>query len=234
LPTDFLLCAIHRKSLAMLESYYESNAARYCVSAISFLVLVLCIFRLRRRYAAEIYAVWYIFPLTFIIAVGLLVLRNYSVSYFGGGEGIRYAGQYWWINEAYQYLTDFEGELEIVSAVLVLALLPQYLTYLLGGLSGSASKPLFVSQITRVAIWSVIKFLAGCAGLFLGFCARLAASGYAPPVLLADGMINLAGSFFVMLVYLEGSAFLGDGKRSWLNVFRRIHNYCTRFRALDG
>jgi hypothetical protein len=43
-------------------------------------------------------------------------------------------------------LRDGEAEVKMVLALVSLAILPRWLTYILSGLSGSASPPLFISQ----------------------------------------------------------------------------------------
>jgi len=67
----------------------------------------------------------------------------------------------------YHSLTDVDDEALIIAVVAALVIGPQLLTYLLSGLSGSASPPKFVSQIGKISIWSFVKFTAGVGGIFV-------------------------------------------------------------------
>jgi len=58
-------------------------------------------------------------------------------------------------------------EFVLVATVVYLTIGPQFLAYLLSGLSGSAATPIFVRQISTIAVWSIIKFLAGLSGILL-------------------------------------------------------------------
>src|ERR1700732_3960548 len=62
-------------------------------------------------------------------------------------------------------LTDPIEELWLVGAVIFVAIVPQLLTYILSGLAGTASTPKLVWQFEKIAIWSLIKFLAVAGGI---------------------------------------------------------------------
>ena len=53
----------------------------------------------------------------------------------------------------------------LASALLVLAVGPQLLTYVLSGLTGAASAPKYITEVGTVAIWSIVKFAAGLGGV---------------------------------------------------------------------
>jgi hypothetical protein len=136
---------------------------------------------LRKTHATEIYMVWYVFSFVFVLFFALYALFfAYAVnpashqteikSSFGESEAA-------FFQTVFNYLTDFKGEVKMVLAVVGLVVVPQLLTYLLSGLSGSASPPVFVSQITKVAIWSLVKFLAA----FSGLLAAIAVWGWFQP-----------------------------------------------------
>jgi hypothetical protein len=129
------------------------------------------------------------------------------------------------------WLRDGEGELKLVLVMVGLVVLPQWLTYVLSGLSGSASPPVFVSQVTDLAIWSLVKFSAALAGIVT-----------AEPVvkLVMDGSFD--GRSILDTIGLLGVAFL----LVWVNsvvryrmehlyqrrafrTLRRLHKFFTRF-----
>jgi hypothetical protein len=66
----------------------------------------------------------------------------------------------------YKTLTEIDGELLLVGTIVYLGTAPQLFTYLLSGISGSATAPIYIRQIGLVAVWSLIKFLAGLGGIF--------------------------------------------------------------------
>lgn len=67
----------------------------------------------------------------------------------------------------YYYFTNLNNELLLVAAFVYIGIGPQFLTYFLSGLSGSASPPKFVRQISMIATWSLVKFMAALSGILL-------------------------------------------------------------------
>ena len=122
------------------------------------------IFELRRRHSSGVYAIWYIFS--------FFLLLFFALYYYAERERTELThllGPSWvsTLEFVHHMLTDVEGEVQLVVAVLYLAVAPQLLTYLLSGISGSATPPVFVRQTASIAVWSVIKFLAGLGGILL-------------------------------------------------------------------
>jgi hypothetical protein len=133
-----------------------------------------------------------------------------------------------------------------VLAVVGLVVVPQLLSYVLSGLSGSASRPVFVSQITNVAVWSLVKFLAALSGTnaaYFGWnglhVSLFSGNG------IGDDMHRLQAQFpgdfsfiFVplmwafLLVWMKDVLFKGsaDGwyQQKMFSKFRRVHEFFTR------
>ncbi|UVO31719.1 hypothetical protein [Bradyrhizobium arachidis] len=144
-----------------------------------------------------------------------------------------------------EYLTDTRAELGLVATLLIVTIAPQLLNYILAGLSGCAAAPRYVWQFEKIAIWSLIKFLAAFGGVLiadgLGIYAmefkyddramvlyRL--NSYLDDFLWGMGAIALAFIVAVIQVYtLEAAQALGNAwpqkPRSW--PFR-VHRYFTR------
>jgi hypothetical protein len=123
------------------------------------------VYELSQDHPGEVYGIWYFFSLLFLIFVALYILAEWLCK----KEVTEVLGEFLapafkWVYDA---LTNFQGELILVAAFVYVAIAPQVLTYLLSGFSGAASLPQFIQTIRWLAIWSVIKFMAGLAGILL-------------------------------------------------------------------
>jgi hypothetical protein len=136
------------------------------IAAVIFILTFLsgAIYEMRLRHSAEIFAIWYVFWF-FILTFGALYFIAESQSKeVTDVLGTSFSGTLKWFLDAF---TDLGGEMKLVGAFIYLGIVPQLFTYVFSGFSGSASAPHFVRQITAVAIWSVIKFMAGLGGITL-------------------------------------------------------------------
>jgi hypothetical protein len=120
--------------------------------------------KLRRDHSLEIYAIWYVFSLLFLIFLALDTISERTGKEITNLFGEPYAGA---MKFVYNSLTNVEDELMLVSTFVYLAVAPQILAYILSGLSGSATPPRWVRQIGTIAIWSLLKFLAALSGILL-------------------------------------------------------------------
>ena len=144
----------------------------------------------RKRCTPEINVIWYAFSLVFVIfwcletAMWLGLLDGLKPLWIdpsnpqlpapvppyppSGQMPQRAEPDPWtirWLFEGAQHLLiDIKGELALVLAVVITAIVPQLLTYILSGLCGCASTPKLVWQFEKFVIWSLIKFLAALAG----------------------------------------------------------------------
>jgi hypothetical protein len=122
---------------------------------------LVAIFRLRKEHSNEIYLIWYTISFFFTLFLGLEIIAS-------GSDAAGVCGSYESAcRTVYGYLTDFVGESKLLVIFLTLAIVPQFFAYFLSGLSGSASAPKFVSEVTKLALWSFIKFSAAFAGILL-------------------------------------------------------------------
>jgi hypothetical protein len=116
--------------------------------------LVFSIWWLRKTHPHQIYLIWLSFSFFFVVFL--------LVSFYTGD-----LGHYPIVKAAFDYLTDIDTEVKLVASAIALVIAPQALTYFLCGLSGSASPPKFVANVTDFMIWSLIKSLSACSGIFL-------------------------------------------------------------------
>lgn len=81
---------------------------------------------------------------------------------FQGAIGVR-------LNSFLKFMLDLNADIAIFSSILTIILLPQFVSYGMSGLFGSASAPLFVGATIRFFIWSIVKSLLVVAGIVLAF-----------------------------------------------------------------
>jgi hypothetical protein len=190
--------------------------------------LPMLIFALRKNHPNEIYVIWLFF--SFFLAVS----SNVALEDVFGAERREIVAY------VLKYLIDGETEITIVLAIVSLVVLPQWMTYILSGVFGVASPPLFVSQITRLAIWSVVKFSAALAGVVLASLtahltmgSRLETYKFLEGLgflafLSAGGLLSMA--FFLVWIYSAARRTVEFvyqvNALSWL---RHIHRFFTRY-----
>jgi hypothetical protein len=124
-------------------------------------ILVFAIASMAEKHSGEIYLIWYIASFFFVLFCVLQVIalnRGVQLTEVCGSHQDD-------CKAIYDYLTDPGGEAAFIFISFILAIVPQWLTYFLSGLSGSASPPRFMSQFGRLAIWSLVKFAAALSGI---------------------------------------------------------------------
>lgn len=175
---------------------------RWLMGAVGLLIIALTNLHLRHKHNKDVFAIWYLFSLTTILgAIGLYWFVHNVENDHGLSDAIR----------------EFENEDNerlLVGLFLLVAVAPQIIAYLLSGLSGSAVAPPFVGSVTRLAVWSLIKFYATAAGLRLGtgIGLNLAKQGnaYTVPYSIQTVLPELGLSFGLTFCLLRGSEFLGQ------------------------
>jgi len=128
------------------------------------ILLPLSIWKLRKTHAHHIYVIWLFFSFFFVLFAVLFAVaevNNVQLEDVFGEDAKKV------FTVVLKWLRDGEGEVKLVLVMVGLIILPQWLTYVLSGLSGSASPPFFVSQVTDIAIWSLVKFSAALGGIVL-------------------------------------------------------------------
>jgi hypothetical protein len=160
-------------------------------------------------------------------------------------EGELYSARYFY-TEIRSYLTNGHHELALVATILIVTIAPQLLNYILSGFAGCATTPRLVWQFEKIAIWSLIKFLAAFGGLSVAGALGVYANGknylydeasgqnfylygyggYVDDLLWGVGAVTLAFVVAVCQVYtLEAAHALGEKRQSWPYV---VHRFFTR------
>ena len=179
----------------------------------------------------EIYLIWYINSLFFTLFYGLGIIaeqKNVRLTEVCGTYQEN-------CKAVYEYLTNVQGELSLIAVVSALAIGPQLLTYILSGLSGSASTPRFVSQIAKIAAWSFVKFAAGLGGILIA--EPMAKLTVGKPVAFHDfiaGWRYTCLSFLYAWLYITTverlPVYLLDELRGWpLRILLIFHRFFTRY-----
>lgn len=183
-----------------------------------------------RGYHSEVYLIWYINSFFLILFYGLGVIA--AQNNVGITEVCKPYEET--CRSAYEYLTNIRDELTLIAAVSALAIGPQVLTYVLSGLSGSASPPRFVSQIAKIAVWSLIKFTAGLGGILLSKpLVDLTVGRHVTFHEFLPGFRYTTISFLYAALYIAATRGLADHLREQLaglplRVLVRIHRFFTR------
>ncbi|WP_439365486.1 hypothetical protein ACNJYD_04360 [Bradyrhizobium sp. DASA03005] len=136
-------------------------------SALLLLSLVVSIRQLTRwGQATEIN--WLLYAFSFVLVVRLAVDFAAYVNDYGSLHV--FLEQHLGIPSKYtlalhEWLTNVRDELILVATIIVVAIAPQLLTYVLAGLFGCAKSPPLVWHFEQFAAWSLIKFLAALSGI---------------------------------------------------------------------
>jgi hypothetical protein len=104
-------------------------------------LLGVAIVELRNRHPAEVYTLWYVFSLTLCISfVGFLAFPNLApLNKLVPDADLGVVGQ--WASFVLRTATDIGGEAKLITFVFVVLVLPQIISFLLGGLSGCGWRP---------------------------------------------------------------------------------------------
>jgi hypothetical protein len=144
------------------------------LSGLLFLIIIcISIMLIRRDHAHHVHTLWYLFSfvLCFYSGVSLYIYSpNSTFDQFSlPGKALI------WIVKV---STDVEGELYFVSSILVLVIVPHFLSFLVSGIFGCASPPIMVSTTTRVVILSLIKFFCVLSAIY---ASQSFVYGFTPP-----------------------------------------------------
>jgi hypothetical protein len=216
-----------------LESHQQIFGRLIFVSILIF-ALYLSLRQLKDAHSREIYAIWYVFSLFFVIFSGLAYIATIKQI-----KVIAVCGEYASTCRAMiGWLVNVNDELILVGSLFAIGIIPQLLTYLLSGLTGSASPPKFVWHIEQIAVWSLIKFLAGFSGVTMGITFGEFAAGKP-----SDFGVYLGGAMFVFgAFYLaaaetwlrEGLPALWRSYEAHLWPLAAIHRFFTRNARKDS
>jgi len=210
-----------------------SIAALSLLGLSSVVILCLAIFSIRRDHPHHIHTLWYIFSLT-LCAVSVLFLYIYANKNVQGTLLDGATGQ---IAVIFMNASmDVREEIYILIVILALFVLPQILSYGISGTFGCGSPPIFVSTISRIVTWSLIKFFAVLSGIL---AAQSILALYGRPYLyprdcptkLVESAVMISISFLTMAMYYKiGEIYNHISRHLRLRAFEAFHRFMTRYR----
>jgi hypothetical protein len=188
---------------------------------------------LRRSHARHIYLIWYVFSFFFVLFLSLNVVAGHNQQHI---EDIFGSSAKAYFMTLYDLLTDGEGEIKMVLGIVGLVVLPQFLTYILSGVTGSASPPLLVSHSMDFAIWSLAKFSAALSAIVLAdWAVKVDWQQWRNFDIITSLSLFLAIWLLVLsflLVWMHHVIGRGIGfvlSLKAFSVFLLFHEFCTRF-----
>jgi len=123
--------------------------------AILFLGLKLAI-----SHPSDVRIVWYLFSLS-CVTTTLAALWAISIDVYGSFQG--YLGGN--VNSILKFMLDLDTDIKVLCSALVVFVVPQACSYVLSGLYGCASAPIFVGRAVGIFVWSIVKSSVVAAGI---------------------------------------------------------------------
>ena len=204
---------------------------------IAALAIVLICNRLANRHGGDVRVVWYLFSLSVVctLVAALWATDIGAIDAVGVFQG-RWGAM---INWLLKFMLDLETDLKIFAALLAIFVAPQMANYLLSGLFGCASAPIFVGKAFGFFIWSVVKSFVVASGILSTVSIYGWAHGWmewsvkgAVSMLLLSLML-LSMSFWILHVYRdvggdEAAKSLAPRALRVQRFFGRLHVWFTR------
>lgn len=185
---------------------------------------------LANRNGRDIRSVCYLFSLSMVCTlVGLYFAINAGAIDADG----RYQG-YWGekINWLLSVILDLSADIEIFTALLVIYVLPQAMTYILSGLFGRASRLIFIGGAFRIYFLSIVKSFIIASGVVFAIAAYShfydwRGLGWKKEAsMFISSFVIISIVFFYLSMYREiFNSSLKIQKFSYLN---RLHSWFTR------
>lgn len=122
---------------------------------------------LSRSHSSDVRIVWYLFSLSLVVSLGVSI---WALNYGALDSAGKYQGNAGMIlKKLVDLVMDIEADFIVFGGIVAIVVLPQFLAYILSGLSGSATSPRFVKGSTIFFVWSIVKSLAVAAGVVVAF-----------------------------------------------------------------
>ncbi|MEF3073883.1 hypothetical protein V2P20_02480 [Methylobacter sp. Wu1] len=182
--------------------------------------------KLAEENGTDVRVVWYLFSLASVAtciatawASSVGAIDNQGV--FQGELGAA-------VNAFLTFMLDLDTDLKIFSAILVMVLLPQIASYVLSGLFGCASAPIFVGGAIRFFVWSIVKSFVVAAGIVLSIALYgyfnhwngWNAKGTASMSSMSGLLLML--SFSMLYLYRDVHAAVDKPSTNWFPKFQRM------------
>lgn len=119
--------------------------------------------QLSRKHGSDIRVVWYLFSLSLVMTLGIALwaINIGAIDEHGNFFGSVGASIKWLL----KFMLDLNMDVKIFLTIVVLITLPQFVSYILSGLFGSASPPLLIEGSLSFFVWSLVKSFAVASGI---------------------------------------------------------------------
>jgi hypothetical protein len=121
--------------------------------------------QLSRKHPSDVRVVWYLFALAATVSFFLAHWANGYGAIDNTGNFHGRAGSV--LNFLLKASLDLQASIDFCLAIVAIVLIPQAVSYVLSGLSGSAAAPIFVGGSVTFFAWGLIKSLAVASGVGL-------------------------------------------------------------------
>lgn len=140
------------------------------IKEVAFLLLLtgviwLVISQLRAKYGTSVHVIWYLFSLAWCAAIIALPWAQDAGVIDVRGRAINAPGRVFM--GVFNFSLDLGADFRLLSALVFLIIGPQWLSYLLSGVFGCASRPKLVAYCVDFFAWGMAKSSAVAAGVLL-------------------------------------------------------------------
>lgn len=152
--------------------------------------------KLADQHGSDLRIVWYLFSLSSVCtamaagwasSVGAI---NPSGSFQGNWGNA--------IETLLRFMLDLDTDVKLFAAILAVFVIPQVSSYLLSGLLGCASSPIFVGRAFALFVWSVVKSFVVASGILLTVAIYGSARGWVAWNL--KGAVSMSFSSLMLLM----------------------------------
>lgn len=204
---------------------------QYCLILLWIMAILYIIWyykkELSKKNGSDIHIIWYLFFLSATITFFIMHLAIHTgiIGDNGQAQGA-YGAKFFMV---FNFMTNIEEDLKILTSILAIIILPQWLSYLLCGTVGCAIKPKFVSWSFKIYIWSVIKSFVTLSGIMIVISMFLAYKGWGFTfqqafLISAVSLTSLMYAFFLASFYRE-IPMISSKITDKMNSNIRIRNY---------
>jgi len=195
---------------------------------------------LGRKSRSDLRAIWYLLSLSVVVT---FIFASWAIQNGALDERGSYVGNAGSVFKRFiDFSMDVTLEAQMLAVMVGVTVLPQFFSYVLSGLSGYASSPVFVGKIFCIAFWSLIKSFLVCAGCLFSIGIFSAykgwifqkAGGFLVPVFFSETIICF--SFYGVCVYREAQIFPEEFKKMFpklRSILVSIHQWFTRNELVD-
>lgn len=121
--------------------------------------------KLANRHSSDLRIVWYLFSLTLTVTLLIAWWATSAGAIDAAGSFRGTAGAV--LFKLLKSTLDLPAALAVYGGVVVLVVFPQLASWVLSGLHGCASAPIFIGPAFRFLFWSIVKSLVVAAGVIL-------------------------------------------------------------------